>query len=389
MVMNNYLSEFKRIQSQLPGNNIAWLNAMRQKNLDHFIAHGFPTRKHEEWKYTPTHGIAKQNFTINPQPNKLTTSEMACSIAALLEQNIPLNFHQSNMHSFTALNNAFFSDGVYINIPANTILDKPIIITHTSSTPNQANHIRNLIIVGENSKATIVERYVGENQITYLTNTITEIVCEDNASIEHIKIENESSLAYHMGTIYGQLNKASSMTCHSFNSSGLWVRSDYEIDFQDEHATCTLNGLFRANHKQHIDHHLTINHNKPRCTSYQNYKGIIGDKAKGVFNGKIIIKPGAEQSVAHQTNKNILISSDAEMNTKPQLEIFADDVKCSHGATVGQLDHDALFYLQSRGIEYPEAQQLLLQAFAKELIDKVQFEDIKTNLLDRSSHETI
>ena len=179
MVMNNYLSEFKRIRNQLPGNNVAWLDAMRQKNLDYFLKQGFPTRKHDEWKYTPTHGIAKQNFTINAQPDQLTASDMVCNIASLLEQNnIPLNFNQSNIHSFTALNNAFFSDGVYINIPANTILDKPIIITHTSSTPNQANHIRNLIIVGENSKATIVERYVVENQITYLTNTITEIVWE-------------------------------------------------------------------------------------------------------------------------------------------------------------------------------------------------------------------
>jgi Fe-S cluster assembly protein SufD len=285
-------------------------------------------------------------------------------------------------HAFTALNTAFLSDGAFVNIPRGQIVDKPIHIVFVSvpsEKPTMA-HPRTLIVAGVNSQATIVESYVSFGKDVAFTNAVTEIVLEENAGIDHYRIQRENPQTFHVATLQVQQNRSSRFSSHSITTGGNLARNDLNAVLDGEGCECTLNGLYMATGKQLIDNHTRIDHAKPHCTSHELYKGILDDQARGVFNGKIYVHQDAQKTDAKQTNKTLLLSEDAVINTKPQLEIFADDVKCTHGATIGQLAEEAIFYLRSRGIGREDARSLLTFAFANDIIGRIKVEAIRAHL---------
>jgi FeS assembly protein SufD len=248
--------------------------------------------------------------------------------------------------------------------------------------PATMSHPRSLIVAGDRSQSRIVETYVGIRGETYFSNAVTEIVAGENAVLDHYRVQEESREAYHIGSLHVHAARSATFSSHSFAIGGRLVRNDVFALLDGEGAECTLNGLYLADGERLIDNHTTIDHAKPHCPSHEVYKGILGGKAKAVFNGKIIVRPDAQKTDAKQTNRALLLTDDATINTKPQLEIFADDVKCTHGAAIGQLDDDALFYLRARGLTFAEARDMLIHAFAGEILDRVQIPELRSGLKD-------
>ena len=287
----------------------------------------------------------------------------------------------SDKHNpFTALNTCFLSDGGYLVVPDGMVVERPIVIFYLSNAGNNpsVSHPRSLIVIGKNARATVVERYIGEG--TYFTNAVTEISLAEGAILDHVKVQDESATAYHIANTQIVLAAKSNFTSHFLSLGGSLVRNEVRVRFDGEHAEATVNGLYLANRTQHIDNFTVIDHAKPNCASHELYKGILGDRAHGVFNGKILVRKDAQKTDAKQTNKVLLLSDDATINTKPQLEIFADDVKCTHGATIGQLDANKLFYLQSRGIPLDAARRLLTFAFANDVVNRLKIESLREEL---------
>jgi Fe-S cluster assembly protein SufD len=287
---------------------------------------------------------------------------------------------------FNALNTSLLDDGAYIIVPDGMIVEKPTVVnylSHARSGPTISNP-RTLIVVGRNAHVTIIERYDGEG--SYFTNAVTEIVLAEGAVVDHVKVQDESTAAYHIANTSVVLAAKSNFTTHFLSLGGALVRNEVRVRFDGEHAEATVNGLYMANGKQHIDNFTVIDHAKPNCASHELYKGILGDRAHGVFNGKIFVRKDAQKTDAKQTNKVLLLSDDATINTKPQLEIFADDVKCTHGATIGQLDANQLFYLQSRGIPLDAARRLLTFAFANDVVGRLKIEALREELEARIVH---
>jgi Fe-S cluster assembly protein SufD len=279
---------------------------------------------------------------------------------------------------FSALNTALAQDGAWIFIPAGTVVERPIEIVYYSTGQTNPYVIcpRNLIFAGENSQVKIIENYCAQKDAQYFNNIITEMVIESGAVVEHYRVQNDSRQAFHIASSYVQQQKNSNYICYSFSFGGKLMRHNLNTVLAGEGVTCTLNGLYMGDENQHIDNHTVIDHAQPHGTSHELYKGILDEKAHGVFNGKIFVKRDAQKTNALQSNNCILLSDDASIDTKPQLEIFADDVKCTHGATVGQLDEEAFFYMRSRGIDQQKARTLLVHAFASEVIDRISFDPV-------------
>ena len=273
-------------------------------------------------------------------------------------------------------------DGAFVYIPKAKVLEEPIHLLFVSTARGKptVSYPRNLIIVGYSSQATIVESYVGLENDLYFTNVVTEIVGGENALIAHYKLQWESKEAFHIATVEAHLDRSSNFSSHSIDLGGALVRNDVNAVLDGEGIDCTLDGLYIVTGQQHVDNHTRIDHVKPHCISRELYKGVLDGKARGVFNGKIYVHKLAQKTDAKQTNKNLLLSEDAVIDTKPQLEIFADDVKCTHGSTVGQLDQDAIFYLRSRGLGREAARGLLTYAFAGEMISRIRVEPIRRKL---------
>jgi Fe-S cluster assembly protein SufD len=285
-------------------------------------------------------------------------------------------------NAFTTLNTAFLWDGAYINVPNGAVLDKPIQLLFIATDREQAHAAqpRNLIIAGIDSQCKIIESYIGLAKNPYLTNTVTDIALGENSMIEHIKLQVENSTAYHFGTTRVQVNKASRYTSNVISLGSSIVRNNITARFDAEGGECTFNGLSLSRGTQIIDNHTFIDHAKPHCSSHELYKSILDDESKGVFNGKIFVRKDAQKTDAKQTNKTLLLSDGATMNTKPQLEIFADDVKCTHGATIGQLDDEQIFYLRSRGIDLDAARDILTSAFARDVVDRITIEPFRLHV---------
>ena len=285
-------------------------------------------------------------------------------------------------NAFTALNTAFLYDGAYIWVPRGVILENPIqlLFVATSREHVYAAQPRNIIIAGIDSQCKIVETYVGLAQNTYLTNTVTDITLGDNAVVEHIKIQAEGVNVYHVGTTRLQMNAACRFTSNMISLGGSIVRNNMTARFDAEGAECILNGLSLGRGSQVVDNHTVIDHAKPHCTSHELYKAILDGASKGIFNGKVFVRKDAQKTDAKQTNKTLLLSDDATMNTKPQLEIFADDVKCTHGATIGQLDDEQIFYLRSRGIDLDAARDILTSAFAGDVVNRITIEPLRRHV---------
>ena len=389
-----------------------WIREMRRAALDRFTALGFPTPKHEEWKYTNVAPIARGRFeradpargglpaerlapftfgeqggtrlvfvngryapALSALPAGTTAGSLADVLAAeptALEPHLA-RYATYQDHAFVALNTACMEDGAFVSVPAGTVVPEPIQLLFVSTANGTAtvSHPRNLIVMGDGSRAMIVENYVGLGPASYFTNAVTEIVIGENAVLTHDKLVEESDAAFHVSTAQAQLARSAVFTSRTITLSGALVRNDTNAVLAGDGADCTLDGLYLLDGHQHADNHTRIDHEKPHCSSRELYKGILAGRAKGVFNGKIYVHPDAQKTDAKQTNKNLLLSEHAVINTKPQLEIHADDVKCAHGSTIGRLDEDAIFYLRSRGLGLEAARGLLTQAFASEVVDRV------------------
>lgn len=424
MTTEHYLTEHEKMATTLVGHNIPWLNDLRNQALASFSDLGFPSTRHEAWKYTDTTAIQKQGFKTalkNSRENisipfhnslviKSDTSPLFVFInghfspelshhhglptqvimkslhSAIEEKTLNLANHlgrykDQHADGFSALNLAFMQDGIYLELPPNTILDHPIQLLFIVTNPEKiAIYPRNLVLIGENSQVTICESYLSTDKSQYFTNAVTEIVIEKNAIVEHLHLQQESQQAFHISNLHVQQHENSQFTSHVYSFGGMLSRHEIKAQLSAEHAQCTLNGFYFANDRQHTDHHTQIDHLKPNTISNECYKGILNEHARGVFHGKIVVHPQAQKTNARQANNNLLLSENAEINTKPQLEIHADDVKCAHGATAGQLDEQALFYFQSRGIDRETARSLLLYAFANDLIKRVKSKPLQTRL---------
>jgi Fe-S cluster assembly protein SufD len=287
--------------------------------------------------------------------------------------------------SLTALNTSFASDGAFVHVPKYTVLEHPVLLIYVSS-GNQQNGIaqpRNLFIAESNSQVAIIESYQNPNGKQTFSNKVSEIFVHENAHVDFYKLMMNEVNYHHIGTTAVQLEKNSRFNAFTMNFGGELVRNNLSVKMNGQYAEANLNGVYVLNGKNHVDNHLELDHAMPNCNSNQLYKGLMDDQSTGVFNGKILVRQDAQKTNAFQSNKNILLSEEATINTKPQLEIFADDVKCSHGATIGQMDKNALFYLKSRGLDDATAKQIMFQAFVGEVIERVKIESLKTYLLEK------
>jgi len=415
--MNDIL-DFYQQQAKTGLSSLPWLAQLQSKALTDLSRHGFPTRHDEEWKYSSVDALLKQPFASTNQssdhqvisdlpitqqvvihngqvsgieelaktlPKGVVVLPLAVALtqhAELLKPYLGTILHQE--HGFHFLNTAMIHCGVFIYIPAGVCIDEPIALTHVQDQLNQAVHLRHLIIAEAKSQAVVIEDYQGAEECCYLTNTVTEVYLGADAKLTHCKIQRESKAAYHVGHLSVKQGKHSDFANHSLSLGGKWVRSDISLYLQEEKSHCLMNGIYAPGEGQHVDHHTTVHHLVPNCSSEQDYKGILTGRSRAVFNGKVIVAKDAQHTDAKQQNKNLVLSANAEIDTKPQLEIFADDVLCSHGATVGQLDEDALFYLATRGIDRIEASHYLIHAFARDnlrLIPHNQLADLMSHLL--------
>ncbi|WP_373519747.1 Fe-S cluster assembly protein SufD [Pricia sp.] len=396
---------------------------VRTAAMKNFESKGFPSKKEEEWKYTSLNSLQKTDFSIFPrEENTLEYKDVKkyfiheidsykivfvdgiyssylsetthdgvdiCLMSAALtkpmyKQVIDVYFNKiaSKDESLTSLNTAFSREGAYIYIPKNKMPKKPVEILHFA-TGNEASLLlqpRNLIVVEENAELQVIERHQSLTSNEVLTNSVTEIFAAKSAIVDYYKIQNDNATASLIDNTYIDQKDKSVVKIHSFCFGGKLTRNNLNFYQNGEYIDSTMKGVTILGEKQHVDHHTLVHHKQPNCESHQDYKGIYGENSTGVFNGKIIVDKIAQKTDAFQQNNNILISDKATINSKPQLEIFADDVKCSHGCTIGQLDEEALFYLQTRGIPEKEARALLMYAFANNVLASVRIPELKTRI---------
>jgi Fe-S cluster assembly protein SufD len=361
------------------------IERIREEARQRFSELGFPTTHDEDWRFTSAAPIAKlvAQALVPAAPALMPAQTPGVQIARLSEANVEpylARYADYQTNAFVALNTANFEDGLFIHIAKGAIIEEPIelIIQSSANGHPTASHPRILIVAEPDSQATIIEKYSG-NGGACLTNSVTEIVAGDHAVIDHYKLQTESSRAFHVSTTQIQLGRDTNFRSHSLSFGGALVRNDVNAVLS-QGCECTLNGLYLVNGGQHIDNHTSIDHAKPHAASHELYKGILEGHSTAVFNGKILVRKDAQKTDAKQTNKNLVLSEDAVINTKPELQILADDVRCTHGATIGQLDPEGLFYLQSRGIGLADARNLLIYAFARDIVDRIKVASLREQL---------
>lgn len=419
-----YVTTHASVVPGLAGQSVSWVRQLRARGLSRFESTGFPTARDEAWKYTNVRPITKQTFTHAPRrkdgpgldqgkcldlpkPNGhrlvfvnghfceslsdlsgLPEGARVVSLATVLDRDAAElepylgSLAPENSHGFSALNTAFLTDGAYIRLAPGCTVECPIELFYAASNgeENLVNVPRNLIVAGAGSSGVIIERYASLGAGSYLTNSVTELLCAADSEVEHYKLQQENTNAFHVGGLYVHQEKDSQFTSHNVTLGGSLVRNDVHAVLAAEGAQCWLNGLYLGKGRQHVDNYTWIDHAKPSGTSREFYKGILDERARAVFHGRIVVQTDAQHTDAKQENKNLLLSRDAEVDTKPQLEIYADDVKCAHGATVGQLDPDQVFYLRSRGVDEPTARSFLTYAFANDVLERIGLVPIRVEL---------
>jgi Fe-S cluster assembly protein SufD len=453
---SRYTAEYQTIVSALPGQALPWLKALRTEALAQFSAHGFPSPREEEWRYTNVSGIEKKLFSpsidltasdvdaewlkshqledawvlvlvnghfsaelsvLDGLPEAVSVMSMADALAKQPDKvgkYLGLAANQSE-HSFIAFNTAWFTGGLFAHVPAKLVLDRPIQILNIVTGIDQMATTRNIIIADEMAEAKVIETFISRDGVyaeslpgagaaisrdgvyaeslsgtgsaigsgnAYLTAAVTEVFVGQNADVTLYKMQCESEKAYHFGGCYIKQARDARFTHHNFAFGGLLARSDIHVDL-DHASECELNGLYLGVKRQHIDNHTRINHLKPHAISRELYKGVLDDRARGVFQGRVIVAVDAQKTDSQMNNRNLLLSDDAEVDTKPQLEIYADDVKCGHGVTVGQLDEKSVFYLQSRCVDEETARNMLTFAFANEMVDKIKIKSLHDKVLEQ------
>jgi Fe-S cluster assembly protein SufD len=421
-----YAERFAAFKDKSTKPGASWLTRLREDAMERFEQLGFPTTFDEEWKYTSLAAISKRQFEPVAELKNAMVDERALEPFAYPEakaaqlvfingvysrelsslESLPRGVVAENLadalggeHSeivraklarhadyhesaLVALNTAFVSEGAFLLIPKGMRVETPIHLLFLS-VPQASPAVsfpRVLIVAEAQAEATLIESYVSVEEGAYWTNAVVEVLVEDGARVEHYKIQRESQQAFHTATTQVELGAASSFDATTITLGGELSRHDINVHLRARGAECRVDGLYMVSTGQHTDTHSLIEHAEPHCTSRQLYKGILDGKSRAVFNGKVFVREGALQTDAQQTNRNLLLSNEARVDTKPQLEIFADDVKCAHGATVGQLEEEELFYLISRGLRPELAQNLLTYGFAEEVINKIRVESIKAQL---------
>jgi Fe-S cluster assembly protein SufD len=420
-----YLEQFQRFESE--DRRPSWLYPIRKAGIARFAELGFPTLNHEDWRFTNVAPVASLPFkpvfkpgsdsgveqaiknsafaglpgsklvfidghffpnisTMPGVPKGTIIASLAKTLAVndgLLEQQLAQHARTED-NAFAALNTAFFSDGAFIHVPAGCDVEDPVqlIFISTGRETGAAVFPRNLIIAEAGSRLTVVETHLSISNAAVLNSPITELLVGDNATVEHLKFQDESRQSFHLATVHGEFGRASNVSFHSFALGARLSRNNIHVRLAGEGLECILNGLYLTRGEQLADHHMIVEHAQPRCASHEYFNGILDGRSKGVFHGRILVQPVAQKTDAKQTNRNLLLSDEATVDTKPQLEIYADDVKCTHGATVGQMNEDSIFYLRARGIGLEKARQMLMHAFAGEIIDRIKCEPAR-EILDR------
>ncbi len=412
-----YAADFEAFRST-PAFGPEWLRTARTVAFARFLEVGFPTTRDEEWKFTNVAPIAATDFrrvvdgprvtadmlepflfnepfrlqavvvngrlasdlsTLEGLPEGVTITSLAEALSAQPPLEGP---SLKSDHPFVLLNTAFCVGGVFIHIAPKAVLTEPIHVLFVSAPGAEPALVapRLFVVAGEQSRASIVENYVGIGSTPVLTTAVTEVLMGPGAALDHVKVQREAATTFHLASTFVHLHRASTFTSQAITFGGRIARNDITATLAGDGAECTLNGLYVADGETLVDTHTTIDHAMPHCPSHEVYRGILAGRAKGVFNGKIIVRPDAQKTDAKQTNKALLLSGDATINTKPQLEIFADDVKCTHGATVGQLDDDQLFYLRARGIHLKDARNILIHAFASDVLNGIRHDGVRARL---------
>jgi Fe-S cluster assembly protein SufD len=410
-----YLAKFNRFEQE--GGQPSWLLPLRKAGLARFAEQGFPTINDEDWRFTNVAPIAKlpfkpafeaernglnqetlKRFTFGSLPahrlvfvnghylaelssggGKFPAGVIVTNLGAALLSHADLiekqlgRFSQAEDNSFAALNTAFFQDGAFIFVPKKVSVEKPVHLLFIS-TGNEAgvtSHPRNLIIAERESRLTVMETYASTVDAPHFTNAVTELIAGEGAVIEHCKTQEEAPTAFHLAAFHAHLGRGCNLISHSIATGARLSRNNIRTSLAGEGVECVLNGLYLTKGDQLADHHMVVEHAQPHCQSHEYYNGILDGKSKGVFHGRILVRKIAQKTDAKQTNKNLLLSDDATVDTKPQLEIYADDVKCTHGATIGQLNDESIFYLRARGIGADTARRMLIHAFAGEIIERI------------------
>jgi Fe-S cluster assembly protein SufD len=424
-----YSASFRALQEKSGEHSPSWVERLRESAFASFEQLGFPTPAQEEWKYTNVAPIAKGSFEpafesledaslldaarleafsyaearegrlvfVNGfyRPELSSVEALPAGVAAmdiaeaLREERYAevVRGHLArsadpNENAFTALNTSFLASGAFILIPKGVQVETPLHLLFLTDGPKSAtaSFPRVLIIAERGSTATLIESYASAGEDVYFTNAVVEINLAEGARLNHYKVQRESMEAFHVATTHATLGRSSSFNSTTVTLGARLSRHDINVKLDEEGAECWVDGLYVVGEGQHADTHSLIDHRQPHCISHQLYKGILDGKSRAVFNGKVFVREGAQQTDARQTNRNLLLSNEARVDTKPQLEIFADDVKCAHGATVGQLEEEELFYLASRGLDSDLARNLLTYGFAEEVIQKIKVESIKAEL---------
>lgn len=419
-----YVSNFKSFESKLNGQSKTFLHDIRKDALTKLKELHFPTIKDEEWKYTNVTPLLKVNFQTPETLGKTDVTEefvyknsftdfdydrvvfvngkfnsqlsvigelpkgaVVTSLSEAITNHTDLvkkyiGKYSTVSNAFSAMNHAYSTDGLFIYLPKGKMLERPIqaFFISGSKVDRVLSTPRNLIVAEEGSAAKVIANYIGTEDNPYFTNTLTELHVDKNANIDLIKIQNEKKDSFHIDKTDVYQDRDSIFNHYSFTFGGALSRTDVNSLLNDENIECHYYGLYVGTEKQHMDHHTFVDHAKPNCMSNEVYKGILDDNSRGVFNGQIMVRPNAQKTNAYQSNKTVLLSENATIDTKPQLEIFADDVKCSHGATIGKLDQEAYFYIRSRGVQEKMAQSMLIHAFAGDVIEAVNIEQMRDQL---------
>ena len=417
--------KFEQFQKAVGCREPSWLMALRKAGLSRFAETGFPTVRDEDWRFTNIAPAARQAINLIPDEARRTPErdflgtlplanivgsklvfvdgQYAAHLSTIeeLEANLRVESLASAVdrdseiierylgrqardgyNPFAALNRAFFTDGALIHVPAGAIVQRPVQLLHISTTAGSgaSSHLRHLVVAESDSQVTILETYISAPGATHFTNVVTELFVKDRARVEHCKFQDESTSGYHMAALDAELGAHCNVLAHSFALGARISRNNIRTLLGGEGIECILNGLYLTSDDQLADHHMIVEHAKPHCNSHEYFNGILDGRSRGVFHGRILVHPEAQKTDAKQTNKNLLLSDDAGVNTKPQLEIYADDVKCTHGATIGQLNDESVFYLRARGIGLENARRMLMHAFAGEIIARIRCEPLREEL---------
>ncbi len=419
-----YLDDFEKLKARVSGNGGGWAGELRRRAMERFCSLGFPSTRHEEWKYTSLEALRKARLRTpdvsggavargrgpfdsegwerhaltfpwdgdDAGPDSDGDDLFIGRLATAMEGRLPwveahLGRHADyDGHALRALNTAFLEDGGAVRLGPGRVLERPVHLAF-AAVPEQASgcivHPRTLVVVGAGSRLTLVETYSGAGDGVYCTNAVTEIVLEDDAELDHYRLLREGGGAFHLGTVQVRQARNSRYRSLSVASGGSMTRVEINTLLDGEGADCLLRGLYVAGGTQHVDNRTAIEHARPHGTSRELYKGVLSGRSRAVFNGKIVVRKEAQKTDAQQSNKNLMLSRDAEIDSKPQLEILADDVRCSHGTTIGQLEEDELFYLRSRGLNETRARELLVHGFAGEVLDGIAIEPLRDGVENR------